>query len=50
MKRRRKTWKTSQATEEIGQPDLALTAARTGQRALPASAELRDRVLALEKR
>ena len=34
----------------LGQPDLALAAAQTGQRALPASAELADRVLRLQKR
>jgi VWFA-related protein len=34
----------------LGQPDLALAAARTGQRALPSSAELRDRVTRLERR
>jgi hypothetical protein len=34
----------------LGQPDLALSIARTGQLALPSSAELRDRVLRLEKR
>jgi hypothetical protein len=34
----------------LGQPDLALAAARTGLKALPASAELRDRVQRLEKR
>jgi hypothetical protein len=34
----------------LGQPDLALAVARTGQKALPSSAELRDRVLRLEKR
>jgi hypothetical protein len=34
----------------LGQPDLALSAARTGVKALPGSAELRDRVLRLEQR
>ena len=34
----------------LGQPDLALLVARTGQQALPSSAELRDRVLRLERR
>jgi len=34
----------------LGQPDLALAVARTGQLALPKSAELRDRVVRLEKR
>jgi VWFA-related protein len=34
----------------LGQPDLALSVARTGQEALPASAELSDRVLRLQKR
>jgi VWFA-related protein len=34
----------------LGQPDLALSVARTGQLALPNSVELRDRVLRLEKR
>ena len=34
----------------LGQPDLALQIARSGAQALPASAELRDRVARLEKR
>ena len=34
----------------LGQPALALSVARTGQKALPSSTELRDRVLRLEKR
>jgi VWFA-related protein len=34
----------------LGQPDLALSVARTGLKALPGSAELRDRVLRLEQR
>ena len=34
----------------LGQPDLALQIARSGAQALPASAELRDRVARLERR
>lgn len=34
----------------LGQPDLALQVARAGQQALPASVELRDRVLRLERK
>jgi lipopolysaccharide biosynthesis regulator YciM len=34
----------------LGQPALALSVAQTGQKALPSSTELRDRVLRLEKR
>lgn len=34
----------------LGQPELALAVAKSGQQALPSSVELRDRVLRLEKR
>jgi hypothetical protein len=34
----------------LGQPDLALSVAREGRRVLPESAELRDRVLKLERK